>query len=361
MLATDHPESTRHRSRALRVALIILAFLVPVRGRAEEADRPLLGVPSPVGDLTYTPGRGARLGRTGITLGGYANVNVTRDEGGPAELVADDLSLFVSWDPVPRFHLFSELEIEDALVVDDHGHGGTDEARFTAERVYGDVLLSDALVLRVGKFLTPVGRWNVIHAQPLVWTTSRPLATTLPFDPHTTGAMLLGSVPVRTGTLAYTLYGQATDQLDPTPEPQRQDRAGGARLEYGTTTGWSVGASYLGFTHFDRWHHLGGLDAFWRRGRFELMGELTYEEVVRAPGDQWGLYVQPVIETLPRIFLVLRYEHYDQPSGPTVDLGVTGLAWRPVPYLVLKAEYLFSDRRAAESPPGFKSSVAILF
>ena len=39
---------------------------------------------SPVGDLRYTPGRGLQVGHTGFALGGYATVNLTRNEGGPA-------------------------------------------------------------------------------------------------------------------------------------------------------------------------------------------------------------------------------------------------------------------------------------
>jgi hypothetical protein len=164
---------------------------------------PVLSVPSPVGPLTYTPGRGARLGDTNLTLGGYSNLNLTRDDGGPALLSLDDLSLFVIWDPHPRIHLFSELEFEDLVQVDDHGRGGTNNWSFNAERLFADVTLTDELSVRVGKFLTPVGRWNVIHAQPLVWTTTRPLATLLPFDPHTTGAMLSGWIAALGGGLSY--------------------------------------------------------------------------------------------------------------------------------------------------------------
>jgi hypothetical protein len=344
----------------------VSAVALAITGRAlagtERAEAPVVSIASPVGELSYTPGRGARLGDTGLTLGGYSNLNVTRNEGGPALLSLDDVSLFVGWDPTPRFHLFSELEFEDLVEVDDHGRGGTNGWTFTAERLYGDLLVSDSLVFRLGKFLTPVGRWNVIHAQPLVWTTSRPLATTLPFDPHTTGAMLSGTVAGRAGTVDYTAFGQFTNALDPAPEPQLQDRAGGARLEYTAPAGWSVGGTYLAFTRSSVWHHLGGLDTLWRRGRFEVQGEFTYEEQAAATsGTQWGLYVQPVIELLPRTFLVTRYEHYDQSFGGAVNIGVAGLAWRPLPYLVLKAEYLFADHPAAESSPGFKSSVAILF
>ena len=104
------------------------------------------------------------------------------------------------------------------------------------------------------------------------------------------------------------------------------------------------------------WQNLVGLDTFVRHGPLQVMGEFAYEK------GQWGLYLQGVIEVLPRFFLVGRYEHYDQPALlPTVEIGVAGLAWKPLPYVVIKAEYLFSDHRAEESPPGFKSSVAVLF
>jgi hypothetical protein len=329
-----------------------------------DGEAPILTLPSPLGPITYTPGRGAHCGNTGLTLGGYSSVNLTRDDGGPARLDLTTASLFVIWDPLPRLHLFSELEFEHLLQVDDHGHGGTNGWAFNAERLYGDLTLSDRLSVRLGKFLTPVGRWNVIHAPPLVWTTSRPLATLLPFDPHTTGAMLSGTVTAPRGGLTYSLYGQLTDQLDRRLEPQLADRDAGGRLEYAAWNGWSVGASYLGFARRafrgtagnDAWRNLVGLDMLWRRGPLEVMGEFAREE------GQWGLYLQGVVEVLPHIYLVDRYEYYDQPAPqPPVSLGVAGLAWRPRPYLILKAEYLFADRRVEESPPGFESSVAVLF
>jgi hypothetical protein len=153
-----------------------------------ESSETSLAQSSPIGALTYTQGRGLHVGDTGFTLGGYSNVNLLRDEGHRAALKLDDLSFFVIWDLTPRLHLFSELELEDLVAVDDHGQGGTNNHVFIVERLHGDVNLSDQINIRLGKFLTPVGRWNVIHAQPLVWTTSRPLATLLPFDPHITGA-----------------------------------------------------------------------------------------------------------------------------------------------------------------------------
>jgi hypothetical protein len=353
--------------RELLAAAVAWCVASPVISSAEEPvvpatdnEVPRLSLPSPLGAVTYTPGRGVRVGETGVTIGGYTGVHVVRDEGGPANFSLEELSFFLTWDPTPRFHLFSELEFEDLIYVDDHGRRR--DPRFVTERLHGDVAVADWLSVRGGKFLTPVGRWNVIHAQPLVWTTSRPLVTRVPFDPHTTGVMLFGSLFPRTGGLTYSLYGQFTDHIDPIRTPQTADRSGGARLEYSILGGWSVGGSYLAFTDADRWHHLSGADTLWQRGGLELMGEFAFEEVEEGPDAQSGLYLQAVQELRPKLYVVGRYEHFDPPRRrPEVNLVVLGVAYKPWPYVVIKGEYLVADHRSEESPPGFKTSLAILF
>ena len=344
----------RDHGWAVKATLLGVACLVlgAARVRAEPLWPP---------DLVYTPGRGLAVGRTGLTLGGYSNVELVRDEGGPVRLTFDELALFVTWDPLERVHLFSELEGEDIVTVDDDGHGGADDAEFTVERLYGDLALTDWLNVRAGKFLTPVGRWNVIHAAPLVWTTSRPLVTEQPFDPHTTGAAAFGTVETGAGAATYQLFGQFADQLDPEETPTRAERSVGARLEWAPATECSIGGTYLAFLEDDRWNHLTGLDGLWRHGPFEVMGE--FADVAEVGGsDRWGLYLQGVAEVLPRIYLVGRYEH-ERPrrADRTVNVFVGGAAWKPWPTLVLKAEYEAVDHPTDAAPAGFRASVAALF
>jgi hypothetical protein len=373
--AHHSPPAFRHRQGGLNLLAVAVGVLLNLVARSATGAPPGLSlassggasggysITSPVGDLRYTPGRGLRVGDTGLALGGYGATFLVRDEGGPAELSMDDVSLFVIWDPVARVHVFSELEGEDLVRVDDHGHGGTNASTFIAERLYGDLGLSDGVNLRLGKFLTPVGRWNVIHAQPLVWTTSRPLTTQLPFDAHVTGAMVFGALLPESVGGTYSLYGQFVNSLDPqSDEPHPSDRSAGARLACSPLAGWSIGGSYLASHTQGEWDHLVGVDTLWQRGAFELMGEGVVEDGGGALGWQWGFYLQPVLRVLPRTFLVGRYEHFDQrASGAQVNLIVTGLAFKPVPYVVLKAEYLFADHVAHDSPPGVKASMAILF
>lgn len=308
----------------------------------------------------YQAGRGLHFGDSGLVLGGYTSIDLSRDEGRPAEVVLDDLSLFVMLQGFERFSFFSELEFEDLIRVDSDGRAGSPEDRFEIERLYGVFSFSDQLEVRVGKFLTPVGRWNVIHAQPLVWTTSRPLVTEVPFDENTTGVMFSGNV--LDGRLGYDLFGQFTNQLEPPPRGVQASRAGGAHLTLETTPGFSLGGTYLAFRSGGEWFHLAGLDALWRNGPLEWMTELTFDEGAGASGSQWGAYSQLAAEILPKIFAVGRYEHFaKRGAGSSVNQVVLGGAFRPRPYAVFKIEYQILDHRSDLTEAGFRSSFAFLF
>lgn len=365
-----HVQATR-RSFRWRYLIVVLSIgLMPAFAIAsaeyldpvERGETPLFSRTSPLGEISYTPGRGLQLGETGFTIGGYANLTVTRDEGSRGELEFDDLSLFIIGDPLPRLHFFAELEYEDAVTIDDHGDVTSPDDLFTAERLYVDVAVTDALNIRTGIFLTPVGRWNVIHAAPLVWTTSQPIATEHPFDSNLTGVMVFGRVFPGSDTLSYAVWDQFAPPLEGNPEFDPADHSVGARLELAGSTSWSIGASYLAARRGGEWRHLGGADFLWSRHRLEVMGEFVVADG-GGIGSEWGGYVQPVFALTERLALVGRYEHYASPSpAPSVNLVALGLAFRPFPAVVLKTEYLFADRSGApDAEPGFKASIATLF
>lgn len=329
--------------------------------RAEAAE-----TPSPAAEtagtfgLEYTPGRGLRVGNTGIVLGGYSSVEVNRDEGEPVEFLFEDLSFFVIFQPLGRFSFFSELEFEDLFSIDSDGDAGSPDGRFEIERLYGDFRFDDRLELRAGKFLTPVGRWNVIHAQPLVWTTSRPLVTEAPFDENTTGLMLRGSVA--RGKVTYRLWGQFTNQLEPSPQIVQSDRSGGARMQLDLLPTLSIGGSYLSFRSQGEWFHLVGADALWRSGRIEWMSEASFDTGAGSSGSQWGLYSQIAVRAIGRVYAVGRYELFS-PRGSRRRLNqvILAAAYRPRPFAIFKIEYQLADRSSDLSEPGFRSSFALLF
>jgi hypothetical protein len=311
----------------------------------------------------YQLGRGYPLGDTGIRLGGYASVEVDAPRSGPWSFDVGDLSLFTTWeDDSGRWRFFSETEIGDALTAGEHQGLTTQEAHFELERLYLDYLFDDALSVRIGKFLTPIGRWNLLHASPLVWTTTRPVATESLFAKRATGLMLHGNLPATESNLGYALYADFTDALDPHRADNPFENAYGAHLLYSVADNLEVGLSYANYTLNDspeNRYNLAGAEAFWSWRKFEVNGEWVF----RAGGskDLWQGYVQGVAPLVSHWYAVGRYEYFQQEQAPSANLGVFGLAFRPVPPLVWKVEYRLGAHNESAAPDGLYGSFAVLF
>lgn len=358
------------RASWLAGALAALVLIVSP-ARADEPPRPEVPQPevapiplldTPVGDLAYHPGRGFRLGDTGLTLGGFATLGADRREGNRGRVRLDAFDLFLFLDPTPYLHLFSDLSFDHVLELDDKGNSGALQTETTVQRLYGDYNWNDQLNVRIGKFLTPVGRWNQVPAEPLVWTASRPVVTDRPFATHTAGGALYGSVFPGGGSLSYTVYGQFFESFADRTQAHPADESGGVRFDYSSLAGWSVGASYIAFDRKEHWNHLGGVDGLWQRGRFELSGEFLAGQGDPDAKRVVGLYLQGVAELVARIYAVGRYEYYDpSPADPALNMFDFGLAWRPVSFLIFKADYRVQDRTSSLVPAGFQASASILF
>ena len=281
------------------------------------------------------------------------------------QLTVSALSVFLSWDTGTRVRFFSETELEDLTVARGEDSFETRNHGAQLERLYADVYLFEAATLRLGKFLTPVGRWNLIHADPLVWTTSRPLVSFQPFAPTTTGAMLYGNLQSLGKDLEYSVYLELTNDLDPNQHEGPFSKAIGMHVAT------PLGPTEIGFSyaHFEReqeqkdQQNLFGLDFLWIYQRLEVTGEFVYRIGTQGPDkDEWGLFMQGAVPLWGQLFALARYEFF-APRGPFpgVHLWIPALAFRPIPPLVVRAEYSFAYDNVARVPQGFAASVALLF
>jgi hypothetical protein len=177
--------------------------------------------------------------------------------------------------------------------------------------------------------------------------------------------MLYGGIHPFGKAAEYSVYLEATDDLDPDTHEGPFSEAAGAHLA--TRLGAAeFGLSYATFRREqerkDR-EHLLGLDFFWTRHRAELTGEFLYRLGTKGPhADEWGLFTQGTVPLNKRLFAVGRYEFF-MPHGilPGLHRWVAGLAFRPLPPLVLRAEYSIARDNAARAPEGLAASVAVLF
>ena len=326
------------------------------------------GDEEPLSDINYRLGEGFQIPGTGINLGGYATGTYDVPQDAPSRLALDNLSLFVWWDGDGRWKFFSELELENALSTRSSSRRDMRENNgyLSLERLYVDYALTDATDVRAGKFLTPIGHWNLIHATPLVWTTSRPLVTTLAFPTNMTGIMVTQTLPNIGNGIEYSVYGSGGNDLHPNPAQDPFYSAVGAHVNFPLQTGSQLGFSYADFeqqkTRLER-KQLVGVDFEWSRNRYEISAEAVYRSSdIGGAWDERGAFVQAVAPLSEKLYIVGRYETFRTAREPAAtQLWLTGLHYRITPALVLKAEWVASKNNRIGAPDGFMSSVAVLF
>jgi hypothetical protein len=318
----------------------------------------------------YQWGRGLEIPALNVNLGGYLSTSVKQPLAQPLIAAVDDLSLFINWSPYDRLHLFSEVELEDWLTTD---HLASLGKALRIERLYADWLVSDRLKLRLGKFLTPFGIWNLIHAAPLVWTSTRPLVTEEHLFPsHVSGLMLNHSLNIDEHTFDIAVYVDDSPLLDPREDRLDFDHAFGIRLNYEFSSHLQFSSSYLTFKNrataqFSR-HYLIGIDGLWKKNDYELQGEFSYRFASDHQRQEKNLYLQAVVPIVPTFFAIGRYEYSagwhlleDDFKQTRLHLAIGGMAWRPYTPLVLKAEYRFSSQAQTIAPSGFFASISMFF
>jgi hypothetical protein len=320
-------------------------------------------VDSPIGPLTYRSARGFSIGDTGLNIGGFTTAEFDRNEGEALNVSLDNFNFLVLYEPIDRFRIFSEIEIGNLFSYE--VHGDTDSApSFTTERLYGELSLADAFNVRFGKFQTPVGRWNLVPAEPFIWTASNPVLVDTAFDEHTTGVALFGTFFEPRGTVEYWVYSQVIDPLNPGDTPPPANRNVGSRLAF-TESGrrWSIGTSFLASRRKGNWSYLGGLDGELELGRFGLQSEFIYEKGGIPGRDRADFFVQSRVELVRNFFFVARYEYVDVlgSNGDDTNLGDVGFAWPPYPWLIMKATYRFSDNQNEDVRRGLTSSISVVF
>ena len=327
----------------------------------------------------YELGQGYRLPFLGLTAGGYLSVQANALEGENSRASLQDLSLLMHADPSQDWHFFSEIELSSPVTVSRDGLSSRD-IDLDFERLYIDHNLSPRASLRVGKFLTPVGRWNQIHADPLVWSVSRPLTTSAAFARNASGAQLFGSLPLSQSVVDYQLFVDDSSQLDPSegheqtfldlnvqPNPVNAfQRGAGARLRYRTfDDSFQAGLSVARFELKDLtgYKNMVGADMVYDHNDAELSGEMVYRKDDGAGGrSEWGGYVQAVLPLIDDFYGVLTQERYksDLFLNP-VNSTSLGITYRPTPPFSIKLERRNSSGEQRLAPDGWLFSVAMMF
>ena len=307
----------------------------------------------------------------GFNLGGYSSGGVTLHRDDDAEAAINEVSLLLTWNGDSRWSFFGELELEDPLSWSDERKFHTKESRLDLERLYLDYNFSEKANLRVGRFLTPNSRWNLLHASPLVWTSTRPLATYRLFPTATNGLMLHGSLPVSDYALDYMLFGEVVEDQEEDEYDLPFERVFGGRIALSKQ--WNIGISALSFREKnigalsgqDKNYRMLGLDFVTHIGATELSGE-GFARFTSNGGDGGsGAYLQTAVPLnglgLKDWFWLTRLETLQRPDEGSSERWLTGATWRVKPTHLLKLEFAGGSGNQPEAPRGFIASYAFFF
>jgi hypothetical protein len=311
---------------------------------------------------------------------------------------------FIFSEITDRLHFGTEIEFEHGtkLEIEDGKAEGAGEVN--VEFATLDYRFAEPLNFRAGVILSPIGRFNLTHDDPINELTDRPLVAreVIPGTLGETGAGFFGTIyPTDRSLVTYEAYivnGFTDELVEDALDSRRLDirEAPGTRgaesaasknfvgrLGFSPMLGVEVGASVHtgeygeGNDEESRSATIVALDGSWRRGPLELIAEAArlradLSDELNTAGvsnGRDGVYVQGNFRfgqgwLTPRatsLFTgVVRFDQVDFASGKTGDERrrvSLGLNWRPIADAAFKSEYQWNwttPRGTSERSPAEK-------
>jgi hypothetical protein len=321
----------------------------------------------------YELGQGLHSGN--YYLSGYANIEVVDRFDVPSRLDLDDLSLFAGGAFSQWVNPFTEVELSKHTLI--RQGGGAVHGDVIVERFYNDAMFSEHDTLRIGKLLTPLGDWNLVHAAPLIPIITRPYTAAQGFDAYTSGVSWLhdfenGVVP------DMQLYWEPGNELFKRPAGQairNFQNVFGGHINKPLGLLDKIGASFQHgqIIETGETFTLFGANANKSFGKLRLESEAITAHfsgqilpgATRFHDNESGIFGLADYTITHQWHGILEGEHYqdhtvDMPSRSTM----LAVAYRPSAPMVWKLEYIHQAGVSASIAPihtGLKASFSFLF
>ncbi|MFP6645721.1 MAG: porin [Candidatus Latescibacterota bacterium] len=335
-----------------RVA-VLLAALCAAASATFAADRP--AVQGGVYDKPYL-----RQTTGGTTVGGYIDHELFWND----KAKTFDQHRFIPFlfsEVSDRIYVAAEIEFE-------HGGNVGGDGEIKLEFATLDIAFHEAVSLRGGVILSPLGRFNLIHDSPLNDLTNRPLMAReiVPTTLSESGMGLFGTFyPSEAAVMGYELYvvngfdeaaatrlrsGRGSQKLD-----NNEEKSIVGRLNYSPSLGLDLGGSFHVGAYDDSGEDnlsIFAVDASWNRGPLDMRGEYATASIDGADEDsRSGYYAQVAYHFLPgslsfpnsTFTVAARYDHIDLGASDETRTTV-GLNFRPEEGTVIKLDYEIYDR-----------------
>ena len=261
--------------------------------------------------------------------------------------------------------------------------GRESDQRLAPVRMYLEFAAADLVRLRAGRFLTPFGRWNEYHAEPLTWTPTRPLTTYRPFAKSLTGIMLAGEFSPGGLDTGYALFWSPVPAWNQAFEEEEESTFGqvlggriASEIHRGVTLGLSLALVQREVPEIssgpesevgevgeveDHGRPLVGADIGWSTSNVDLSAESSFLPAGRGQPREAGVYLQGAFRLWSQVWAVGRAEYYEPVDGRPVRTGYAGVTIRESRHFVVKLGRQFSQHPSDKLPGGWFLSLSSLF
>lgn len=337
------------------------------------------------------------VGTGPFQLGGYGAITFSRVER-PDSIQGTDVSelaaALLAWGQItPRASYLVELDM--AKRNSDTWTGRETSQTLSPVRVYVEYTASDLFRLRAGRFLTPVGQWNELHAEPLTWTPNRPLTTYRPFAKSLNGVLAAGEGSLGGHDVGYAVFWAPSLNLKGGLDEAEESSfvsAVGARLAAEVHPGLTLGVSAASMRRShpideeayedhmvpfdgefadddgeaDREEDMGhrtlvGADLRWVTPNLEISAEGSVLPAYADEPRESGAFVLGAFRLHGPVWGVARAEVYQPVNGRTARTAFAGLTVRANRHLVVKFGRQFSRQPSIKIPDGWFLSFSSLF
>ncbi len=296
----------------------------------------------------YELGHGYKINNA-LNMGAYFSLDYANGKS-IDRLRLDDMAVLAYGNLPSNFSYLAELEAAPFYIKD--YKNGTSQTNTTPhkERMYLNYSYSDMLNFRLGKFITPIGYWNLEPINVLRDTDSNPLYAQNMFPKFVTGIETYGYLD-EDGRTQYHLFGQSTDDIDKNYINIQNDFFIGASVGYEISDEIDVGSA-VGYyeTYTKKDVSLVEANTKYDNYPFLLQTEWAYtsiqNNVLNSNAYQVGGYLQGMYNINPKNALVSRYEYFKDTQKNVMSenhIGIIGYSYRPFYAVSIKGEYQFNS------------------
>lgn len=331
---------------------LLVIFLLTITLFAQEYEK----------ENNYTLGEGIKVGNLPFYVGGYFSIDY-KNQDSKSRYRINDLAL-LSYGNYEKFSYMAELEFKEFYTLSETDTGDTTEqdTSLHIERLYIDYNFNENYMLRVGKYNSQVGFWNLLPINVLRDTTSNPISTYKIFPKFTTG--LYGS---------YTSYSDGELKID--TMIQHNDDLDENYNNYVIDEHYSLGVTYSK-EELDLKLNIGMFDTYmpdnttqnlyyflasikYETDGYQIMSEVGTQKSKENFTTEYAGYLQGVYRLNEKNAVILRLESYnDKFSSIQDEIAIFGYTYRPLYPVSIKAEY---QLHSLEKENQFIFSFSVLF